>query len=64
MASQVGPLKKVLATICSHCPLCNHGRSRPDSFIGRLLHHPIHADHCPFWKAEHDLRTERAGDAG
>jgi hypothetical protein len=28
--------------------------------IGRILHHPLHADHCPAWKAERALAAKRA----
>lgn len=62
MEPKVGVLKKTLAAICSHCPICNHARRRPDSWIGRVLHHPLHADHCPFWKAQRDTEAERAGE--
>jgi hypothetical protein len=43
---------KILAWMCHRCPLCRYGREHPESLIGRVLHHPLHADHCPFWKAE------------
>ena len=54
--STVGALTKALAAICSRCPVCNHARAHPESWLGRVLHHPLHADHCPFWKAERDDR--------
>lgn len=47
--------KRILAGICHHCPLCRYGRKNPDSAVGRLLRHPLHADHCPAWKAEKEL---------
>jgi hypothetical protein len=53
---EIGRLKRFLAVICDHCPICNHGREHPESWIGRALHHPVHADHCPFWKAEQEVR--------
>ncbi|MFH1726110.1 MAG: hypothetical protein ABII00_15995 [Elusimicrobiota bacterium] len=49
------PPNRFLGAICHHCPLCRFGRKRPGSLIGRLLHHPLHAENCPFWKAEKDL---------
>ncbi len=60
----VSPLRKVLAAMCSHCPICNYGRTHPDSVLGRLLHHSLHADHCPFWKAEQAVRAESAEQGG
>jgi len=50
--STTGPLGKALAWMCHHCPVCVHGRSHPESLLGRVLHHRLHADHCPMWKAE------------
>jgi len=44
--------KKIMASVCHHCPFCNHARKNPNSIIGKILHHKFHADHCPFWKAE------------
>jgi len=49
---QSGGLGKILAWICHRCPVCQYGREHPDSPIGKILHHPVHADHCPMWKAE------------
>jgi hypothetical protein len=60
---KVGAFKRALAAMCSRCPICNHARARPDSWLGRVLHHPLHADHCPFWKAERDVASERKADA-
>ena len=48
----MNPLRSLLAFFCHHCPACAYARKRPDSLLGKLLHHPLHADHCPFWKAE------------
>jgi hypothetical protein len=48
----VGSLRKMLAGLCHACPLCKFGREHPESILGRLLNHPLHADHCPMWKAE------------
>ncbi len=48
-------LRRLLGAACHHCPLCVYGRRRPESWIGRILHHRWHADHCPFWKAEQEL---------
>jgi hypothetical protein len=51
-----GPGTRILGTACRLCPLCRVARRRPTSLVGRLLAHPLHADHCPFWKAEQALR--------
>lgn len=59
----VGVVKKTLAAICSRCLICNHARAHPESWIGRVLHHPLHADHCPFWKAERDVAAERSAES-
>jgi len=55
----MGRMGELLAAICHACPLCAAARRRPASPIGRLLSHPLHADHCPLWKAE----RERYGPA-
>jgi len=47
-----GFLGTALAWMCHHCPVCAHGRAHPESLLGRVLHHRLHADHCPMWKAE------------
>ena len=62
--TDVGLLKRTLAAICSRCPICSHARRRPDSWIGRVLHHPLHANHCPFWKAALEVAGERRGEPG
>ena len=49
---QTGVFKKAMAVVCHNCPLCKYGRNKPKSLIGKLMHHPLHADNCPFWKAE------------
>ena len=57
-----GPLVQVLAAMCHYCPICRYGRAKPDSMIGRILSHPLHADHCPMWKAEEEMYgPERRG---
>ncbi len=48
----VGPIRRVLAVLCHHCPMCKHARAYPESVLGRVLHHRLHADYCPMWKAE------------
>ena len=45
-------LRSLIALFCHHCQFCAYGRRRPESLLGRLLRYPLHADHCPFWKAE------------
>jgi hypothetical protein len=49
-----GYAKKVMASLCHFCPICRFGRRNPDSLVGRALRHPLHADRCPFWKAEQE----------
>lgn len=44
--------RKIMAAICHHCPFCRAARKNPNSVVGKILHHKMHADHCPFWKAE------------
>jgi hypothetical protein len=61
---KVGRFKKTLAAICSNCPICNHARAHPESWLGRVLHHPLHADHCPFWKAERDVTAGCQTESG
>lgn len=53
--NEVGFLKKARAAICHHCPLCKRARNKPMSLIGKILHHKLHSDNCPMWKAEQDL---------
>jgi hypothetical protein len=48
----LGPVRRALAVMCHYCPLCRYGRANPESAIGRILHHRLHADFCPMWKAE------------
>lgn len=55
-----GPFKRARAFLCHKCPFCNYGRKHPDSVIGKMLNHPLHADHCPMWKAEKELYGEDA----
>lgn len=52
---QAGVFKRMRASLCHHCPVCSYGRRHPQSRLGRMLHHPAHAEHCPFWKAEQEL---------
>ncbi len=49
------PVRKALAVMCHHCPLCVYARANPHSLPGKLLHHRLHADYCPMWKAEKAL---------
>ena len=46
-----GRFEKVRAVICKYCPACIAARKSPHSMVGRLLHHPLHSDNCPMWKA-------------
>jgi hypothetical protein len=50
--THVGPVRKALGVMCHLCPLCRYGRAKPESILGRVLHHRLHADYCPMWKAE------------
>ena len=47
-----GILTSTLAVMCHYCPICMYGRGKPESVIGKILHHRLHAEHCPMWKAE------------
>ena len=53
--AQIGTFKKIRAAICHNCPFCKHARDNPQSTIGKILHHKLHADHCPMWKAEQEV---------
>ncbi|MBW1669104.1 MAG: hypothetical protein JRJ66_13865 [Deltaproteobacteria bacterium] len=55
---QIGFLKKFMALACHYCPVCIYGRKKPQSLAGKLLHHRLHAEHCPFWKAEKAVYDE------
>ncbi len=59
MKSAEPPLKKAAAFLCHHCPVCSYGRRHPESWIGKLLKHPAHAEHCPLWKAEKEIYQAR-----
>ncbi|MBU2499144.1 MAG: hypothetical protein KKE57_09605 [Proteobacteria bacterium] len=50
-----GYFGRLMAGLCHHCPICRFGRQNPASLIGRMLHHRVHADHCPFWKREREV---------
>jgi len=52
---KIGTFKKIRAAICHNCPLCKHARENPQSTIGKILYHKLHADHCPMWKAEQEV---------
>ena len=54
--------KKLMASMCHHCPLCKHGRKNPQSTVGKILHHKLHADHCPMWKAEKQVYPDNPAD--
>lgn len=57
-ANRIGTFKKIRATICHNCPLCKHARQNPESVIGKILHHKLHADNCPMWKAEKEVYAQ------
>ena len=54
---RAGFFKGLMASVCHYCPVCRYGRKAPESLIGKILHHPFHAEHCPFWKAEREVYT-------
>jgi hypothetical protein len=61
----LGPVRRGLAVMCHHCPLCRYGRENPESILGRMLRHKLHADYCPMWKAERErygTDQRKAGD--
>ncbi len=55
---EIGIFKKMQATMCHHCPLCSHARKKPDSVIGKIMHHKAHSDNCPLWNAEKEVYGE------
>jgi hypothetical protein len=55
---RIGTFKKVRATICKHCPACKRARKKPDSVVGKILHHSWHSNHCPVWKAYNEVYGE------
>jgi len=61
-ANKTGIYKKIMGSVCHLCPLCKYGRKNPRSVVGRILHHPLHADHCPMWKSEKMLYPDDADD--
>jgi hypothetical protein len=61
-ADKIGVYKKITGSICHYCPICKYGREKPRSFVGKILHHPMHADNCAMWKAEKILYSESSPD--
>lgn len=59
--SKINFFKKLVASVCHYCPFCIYGRKNPDSIIGKILHHRLHADYCPFWKAEKEVYQDAKG---
>jgi hypothetical protein len=59
---QPGLFKRARATVCKHCPACKQARKDPESLVGRVLHHPRHAERCPVWKAYQEINGEQKGD--
>ncbi len=55
----IGLFKKMKARICKHCPACNQARKNPESIVGKILHHPFHAERCPVWKAYQEVYGDR-----
>ncbi|NQT73125.1 MAG: hypothetical protein HQ553_10230 [Chloroflexi bacterium] len=53
--TNLGFLKRTQGKFCHHCPMCNHARGKPDSFIGRIIHNPRHTEHCMAWQAEKEM---------
>lgn len=64
MEKKAGFFKGVMASLCHHCPICRYGRKAPESLVGRMLHHPFHAERCPFWKAEKEAYREAGAGVG
>ena len=54
----VGRFKQIRATMCKHCPICNHARKNPDSITGKILHHRFHSQNCPMWTAYEEIYGE------
>ncbi len=60
--SETGIFKRMRASICKHCPACNRARKSPESFMGKMLHHPLHSKNCPVWKAYEDIYGQQKVD--
>jgi hypothetical protein len=59
----MGPVRRAMAALCHVCPVCAYARRQPASLVGRALHHPWHAERCPFWKAERERYGAAAADS-
>lgn len=49
----MNPVKKTLAHICDHCPLCNYARNHPQTKIGKVME--WHGKYCPAWSGQKEL---------
>lgn len=58
-----GSFERRVAWICHSCPICRYGREHPESLVGKILHHDLHAQHWPMWKAEKAVYTPGRSDA-
>jgi hypothetical protein len=45
----MGPIKKLMAARCKHCPLCRFARANPETLVGKAV--AFHGRFCPFWRA-------------
>jgi hypothetical protein len=55
------PIRKVLGTICDHCPLCNYARQHPDTLMGK--YYAWHGKWCPAWQAQQEMEAARKAQA-
>ncbi len=51
------PVRKVLGSVCDHCPLCNYAREHPDTLLGRW--YEWHGKWCPLWRAQKEIAAAR-----
>jgi hypothetical protein len=51
------PVRKVLGTVCDHCPVCNYARKHPDTLLGR--YYEWHGKWCPAWQAQKEIAAAR-----
>jgi hypothetical protein len=49
--------RRILGTICDHCPLCNYAREHTDSLVAQ--YYDWHGKWCPAWQAQREIQNER-----
>jgi hypothetical protein len=51
------PTRKLLGTICDHCPMCNYARTHTDTLVAK--YYAWHGKWCPAWKAQQEIQAAR-----